>query len=121
MAKSAAERKAAQRQRVKQRGGSRDDLVLTDKEDAALEKNRRRRNPGHRPYSRTEYIGLLILCDNERLDRQEAGLGVCQRCGNALPVGCGGDFRGEGACWFTRAFRVLNLTVVTGHANLQGE
>ena len=121
MAKSATERKAAQRQRVKQSGGSRDDLVLTDKENAALEKNRRRRNPGHRPYSRTEYIGLLILCDDERLERQEAGLGVCQRCGKTLPAGCGGDFRGEAACWFTRAFRVLNLTGVTGHANVQGE
>ncbi|MEG0233775.1 MAG: hypothetical protein RR429_13180, partial [Hafnia sp.] len=90
MAKSATERKAAQRARLSSTGGIRHELVLTQQEAEMLESNLQRRNPGHMPYSRNEYISLLIICDSERLARQEAALGTCQRCGNQLPVGCQG-------------------------------
>ncbi|MBG6246694.1 hypothetical protein CS369_21830, partial [Candidatus Symbiopectobacterium sp. 'North America'] len=58
------------------------------------------------PYSKTDYFSLLILCDSERLARQEAELGVCPRCHEALPAGCNSLFKGEAPCWFTRDFGV---------------
>lgn len=122
MAKSATERKAEQRTKLAANGGLRHELVLTQQEAQILERNRQRRNPDRAPYSRNEYISLLILCDDQRLDRQEAALGICQRCGKRLPGGCNGNYRGEAACWFTRGCLSMNLTNgVTGHANLQGE
>ncbi|UAN55465.1 hypothetical protein [Serratia sp. JSRIV004] len=122
MAKSATDRKAEQRAKLAASGGLRHELVLTQPETEALERNRQRRNPGRSAYSRNEYISLLILCDDQRLERQEKALGSCQRCGKVLPGGCNGDFKGEAACWFTRDCLSMNLTsAVTGHANLQGE
>ncbi|WP_279203935.1 hypothetical protein [Obesumbacterium proteus] len=121
MAKSATERKAAQRARLSSTGGIRHELVLTQQEAEMLDSNRQRRNPGHMPYSRNEYISLLIICDSERLARQEVALGTCQRCGNQLPVGCQGDNKGEAVCFYSRHYKLLNLTCVTGHANLKGE
>lgn len=123
MAKSARERKAAQRARLASGGGLRHELVLTAQEAAMLDRNRQRRNPGREPYSRNEYLSLLILCDNERLDRQEVRLGVCGRCGKPLPQGCGGEhMRMAADCWYTRDCLNLNLTSpVTGHANLEDD
>ncbi|MEN4195461.1 hypothetical protein [Serratia marcescens] len=122
MAKSATDRKAQQRAKLAANGGLRHELVLTQQEAQMLERNRQRRNPGRTPYGRNEYLSLLILCDDQRLDRQEAALGSCQRCGKTLPGGCNGNYRGEAACWFTRDCMAMNLTsAVTGHANLEGE
>ncbi|EPY3064533.1 hypothetical protein ACW6RU_001585 [Shigella sonnei] len=121
MAKSPTERKAAHRARQAAAGNVRHELVLTRDEAEMLDKNCQRRNPGRAPYSRNEYISLLILCDNARLDKQEAKLGICPRCNKPLPVGCQGDFKGEGACWLTWNYKVMNLTSVTGHANLTDE
>ncbi|WP_048796445.1 MULTISPECIES: hypothetical protein [Serratia] len=122
MAKTATERKAMQRAKLAAGGGMRHELVLTQQEAQVLDRNCQRRNPGRAPYGRNEYISLLILCDDQRLDRQEAALESCQRCGNSLPAGCNGNYRGEAACWFTRDCLAMNLTsAVTGHANLQGE
>ena len=122
MAKSATDRKAEQRAKLAAIGGLRHELVLTPQEAQMLARNCQRRNPGRAPYSRNEYISLLILCDDQRLDRQEAALGGCKRCGKALPEGCNGNYKGEGACWFTRDCLSMNLTsAVTGHANLQEE
>ncbi|AIK14245.1 hypothetical protein GZ59_24480 [Pectobacterium atrosepticum] len=112
------------RQRARQAGEygkNRLELVLSDSELQMLEQNCQRRNPGREPYSKADYVSLLILCDNERLMRQEAALGTCERCNETLPAGCGGLFRGESACFFLRDFRQLNLTGVTGHAQLDGE
>ncbi len=122
MAKSATERKAQQRAKLAASGGVRHELVLTQQEAGVLDRNCQRRNPGRAPYSRNEYISLPLLCDDQSLDRQEAMLGSCQRCGKALPDGCGSNYKGEAACWFTRDCLSMNLTsAVTGHANLQGE
>lgn len=122
MAKTATERKAMQRANLAAGGGVRHELVLTQQEAQALDRNCQRCNPGRVPYGHNEYISLLILCDDQRLDRQEAALGSCQRCGKALPAGCNDDYRGEAACWFTRDCLAMNLTsAVTGHAHLQEE
>ncbi len=118
----AAARKRRQRARqVNKFGQHRLGLMLSDRELQMVGENCKRRNPGREPYSKTDYVSLLILCDNERLARQEASLGVCPRCHAALPAGCDGLFKGEAACWFTRDFRRLNLTGVTGHAQLSDE
>ncbi len=113
-------RKRLQRARQAKRFGQhRLDVILCDREYQALEALRARRNPGREPYSRNDFISLLLLCELERLERQEALLGTCQHCGEDLPKGCGSSFKGESACWFTRDCRSLNLTDVTGHANLE--
>ncbi|MEC5319286.1 hypothetical protein VSX61_10085 [Brenneria populi subsp. brevivirga] len=115
----AAARKRRQRARQSsQFGQHRLELQLSDFEWQKLEENCKRRNPGREPYSKADYVSLLILCDSERLARQEAKLGACQRCGTALPKGYDGVFNGEAACWFTRDARLLNLTGVTGHAQI---
>ncbi|MBN3174849.1 hypothetical protein H4F69_14975 [Pectobacterium brasiliense] len=118
----AAARKRRQRARqANEFGQNRLELVLSDSELQMLEDNCKRRNPGQEPYSKADYVSLLILCDNERLARQEAALGTCERCNETLPAVCGGLFRGESACFFLRDFRQLNLTDVTGHAQLSDE
>lgn len=118
----AAARKRRQRARqANEFGKNRLELVLSDRELQMLDENCQRRNPGREPYSKADYVSLLILCDNERLARQEAALGTCERCNETLPTGCGGLFRGESACWFMRDSRQLNLTDVTGHAQLSDE
>ncbi|MCI4204393.1 hypothetical protein [Dickeya dianthicola] len=118
----AAARKRRQRARqANEFGQHRLELMLSDRELQMLEENCKRRNPGREPYSKADYVSLLILCDNERLARQESSLGTCRSCNSQLPGGCGGAFIGEEACFFTRDARSLNLTDVTGHARLSDE
>lgn len=111
---AAAARKRRQRARDKQNFGSNKiELVLSDSELEMLDKNRVIRNQGSEPYSRNDYLSLLVVCDSERLQAQIERLGNCQNCGLPLPEGCGGSFRGESTCFLTRDFRTLNLTRVT--------
>jgi len=114
-----AARKRRQRARQTQQFGlHRIEVLLSDREFQMLESACIRRNPGREPYSKNDYIALLIFADGERLERQESALGVCNRCKSPLPVGCSGVFQGEDACWLTRDCRTLNLTDVTGHAQI---
>lgn len=114
-----AARKRRQRARQAQQFGlHRIEVLLSDREFQMLESACVRRNPGREPYSKNDYIALLIFADGERLERQESGLGVCNRCKSPLPAGCAGTFLGEVTCWLTRDCRTLNLTDVTGHARL---
>ncbi|WP_038914140.1 hypothetical protein [Dickeya zeae] len=118
----AAARKRRQRARqANEFGQHRLELMLSDRELQMLEENCKRRNPGREPYSKADYVSLLILCDNERLARQESSLGSCRSCNSQLPAGCGSAFIGEKACFFTHDARKLNLTDVTGHARLSDE
>jgi hypothetical protein len=129
-------RKRRQRAADKARFGNRKiEIVLSDNELELLDQNCITRNQGGEPYSRNEYISLLILCDAVRLAKRIVKLGCCKNCGLPLPVGCGGSFKGEASCFLTRDFRKLNLTSVscnvdadsmtinsvTCHANLEGE
>jgi hypothetical protein len=114
-----AARKRRQRARQTQQFGlHRIEVLLSDREFQMLESACVRRNPGREPYSKNDYIALLIFADGERLERQESALGVCNRCKSQLPGGCAGTFKGESSCWLTRDCRTLNLTDVTGHARL---
>lgn len=119
MAKSPAERKADQRARQsKATGLHRIEIQLSEREYQMALQGCSRRNPGRNPYNIKEYLELLLFCDSQRLDRQESNLGKCKQCGEQLPKGCGTAFIGESSCWFTRDAKALNLTNVTGHANL---
>ncbi|QBH95485.1 hypothetical protein EKN56_03125 [Limnobaculum zhutongyuii] len=118
----AAARKRRHRERQRQAfGQNRVELVLSTREKVMLQEGCRLRNIGGEPYSITEYISLLIICDYERLHKQLATLGRCPNCDSTLPEGCGGVFKGDSQCFHTRNFRALNLTNVTGHANLEGD
>lgn len=100
MAKSAAERKAAQRARQAQSGEHKVELVLDAQELAMLERNRVARRPGRDPYELTEYVALLIRQDDARAKARFKSLSKkrCGRCGDQLPVqSC--PLQGETACW----------------------
>lgn len=108
-----------QRSRAKQginEGLNRFELTLNSQEMAALESGLSRRNPGRRPYSRNEYIALLILNDAKQLAEQEAAIPACKKCGARPPEHCGRAFKGENTCWLTIESIKLNLTNVTGHS-----
>lgn len=117
----AAVRKRRQRKNQQKDGLYRHEIALNEKENDILEYIRHHRNPGRDPYDRNELIALLLLCDFERLKRQEARLGKCPHCNDELPEGCNSLFKGDSSCWFTRDCRKLNLTSVTGHANIEDE
>ncbi|HAT8009616.1 TPA: hypothetical protein ACHWKL_003623 [Providencia stuartii] len=115
----AKERKRRQRANQRKDGLNRMEITLTNLEKEALEYLCIHRNPGREPYDRNELISLLLLCDLERLKRQHAKLGACQHCNEQVPNHCNGLFKGQSNCWLTRDARQLNLTSVTGHANLE--
>ncbi|WP_072094142.1 hypothetical protein [Trabulsiella odontotermitis] len=101
---------------AKQEGVNRFEVSLTDSELAALERGRVNRNPGREPYSRNEYIALLLINDAGKLAEQESALPVCGKCGAKPPQHCEGAFKGESTCWLTISCLKLNLTSVTGHS-----
>jgi len=100
MAKSAAERKAAQRARQAQSGEHKVERVFAAQELAMLERNRVARRPGRDPYELTEYVALLIRQDDARAKARFKSLSKkrCGRCGDQLPVqSC--PLQKEVACW----------------------
>lgn len=64
MAKSAAERKAAQRARQAAAGGRKFELMLDTQELEMLERNCASRRPGRAPYEMSEYVAMLIRQDD---------------------------------------------------------
>ncbi|MCC3717932.1 hypothetical protein LLP99_17220 [Rouxiella badensis] len=104
MAKSAAERKAAQRARLEAAGVRKIELELDAQEVEMLAQNCAARRPFREPYGMAEYIALLIRKDNAELQAQlaERAKRKCTRCSDALPgdaAGC--PLQGEAACWQT--------------------
>ncbi len=67
MAKTAAERKAAQRARQAEAGERKLELVLDEQEMEMLTRNCAERRPGRDPYELSEYIALLIRQDDARV------------------------------------------------------
>ena len=67
MAKSPAERKAAQRARQSAAGERKIELVLDKQEQEMLARNCAARRPGRDPYEMAEYIALLIRQDDARV------------------------------------------------------
>ncbi|MBD2783801.1 hypothetical protein ID858_15945 [Xenorhabdus sp. DI] len=110
MAKSPAERKAAQRQRQRDSGVTKIELLLDNQELAMLKQNCALRRPGREPYEVVEYLTLLIRKDDAELKRQMQVLSMrqCGKCGDALPVTecC---FSGEAACWATLGWHEVKL------------
>lgn len=113
MAKSAAERKTAQRKRQRDAGvNHRLDLQLDSQEYDMLMNNCALRRPGREPYDIVEYLQLLIRKDDADLKKQveKVGKKKCGKCGEQLPVQecC---FFGDTQCWTTYGWHDLKLVV----------
>ncbi|CDH32768.1 hypothetical protein [Xenorhabdus bovienii] len=110
MAKSSAERKAAQRQRQKNSGVTKIEVLLDNQELAMLKQNCSLRRLGRDPYDVAEYLALLIRKDNAEVQQKMQALSTrqCGKCGECLPVSecC---FSGEAACWATRGWHEVKL------------
>ena len=110
MAKTAAERKAAQRARLAAAGARKMELQLDEQEMEMLARNCAERRPGREPYEMGEYIALLIRQDNARLRGRIKSLSTrqCGKCGDRLPVkSC--PCAGESACWVTQGWHETKL------------
>jgi hypothetical protein len=96
MAKSPAERKAAQRARQAASGVRKLEIVLDAQEIEMLERNCATRRPGRSPYEFGEYIALLIRQDDARVRGRIKSISRkrCGKCGERVPVNscpCNGD------------------------------
>ncbi len=109
--KNAKARKEAQRKRDKVLGIERVEVRLSIREREQLKTLCAARAGAGEPYSADEYISTLIRRDWEAWQAQEAELQkqTCPHCDCALPTGCGGAFKGEGACWHTSGAKVIAL------------
>lgn len=112
MAKTAAERKKAQRARQSAAGERKLELVVDSQELEMLERNCCARRPGRDPYEMSEYIAMLIRQDDARARGRIKSISTnrCGKCGDALPVDscpCVGD----SACWNTLGWHELKLSV----------
>ncbi len=112
MAKTAAERKAAQRVRLAESGNRKLELQLDEQEQEMLARNCAARRPGRAPYDMNEYIALLIRQDDARVRGRIRSISAnrCGKCGDELPVkSCPCD--GDSACWVTRGWHETKLSV----------
>lgn len=112
MAKSAAERKKAQRSRQAEAGERKLELVLDEQDLDMLARNCAARRPGRAPYDMNEYIALLIRQDDARARGRIKSISTnrCGKCGDALPVKscpCAGDSQ----CWVTHGWHAVKLTM----------
>ncbi|WP_099115221.1 hypothetical protein [Xenorhabdus miraniensis] len=112
MAKSPAERKAAQRQRQQEAGVTKIELLVDNQELDMLKRNCALRRPGREFYDVVEYLTLLIRKDEAELRQIMQALSTrqCGKCGDPLPVAecC---FSGESACWNTLGRHDLKLSL----------
>ncbi|PEI02677.1 hypothetical protein CRM79_05280 [Pantoea agglomerans] len=112
MAKSPAERKAAQRARQAAAGGKKLELALDSQELEMLAHNCAARRPGREPYELNEYIALLIRKDAAELTQQLEVMAhqQCGKCKEPLPVeSC--PCQGEEACWVTNGWKQTKLVI----------
>jgi len=112
MAKSSAERKAAQRARQAEAGNRKLELQLDVQELEMLERNCAARRPGREPYDMAEYISLLIRQDDVRVRGRIKAISAnrCGKCGDTLPIDacpCSGDSQ----CWVTQGWHETKLAV----------
>lgn len=112
MAKSPAERKAAQRKRQRDAGLVTPQWQVETEEHEMIKRNCVLRRPGREPYDESEYIQMLIRNDDARLKRdiEELSKRCCGKCGERLPVAnCCLD--GDSECWVTRGWHGIKLEV----------
>ncbi|EPW1122006.1 hypothetical protein ACWDRF_000502 [Escherichia coli] len=112
MAKSPAERKAAQRARQSAAGERKIELVLDKQEQEMLARNCAARRPGRDPYEMAEYIALLIRQDDARVHGRIKSISRkrCGKCGERVPVNscpCNGDSQ----CLVTKGWHETKLIV----------
>ncbi|WP_158784979.1 hypothetical protein [Pantoea sp. BAV 3049] len=110
MAKSPAERKAAQRARQAANSMTKLELHLDQQELAMLDHDCVARRPGRQPYDRAELVALMIRKYHAELQEQLQVAGQCAKCGDVAPVNscpCSGD----SACWVTNGWKSLKLSV----------
>lgn len=112
VAKSPAERKAAQRARQSAAGERKIELVLDKQEQEMLARNCAARRPGRDPYEMAEYIALLIRQDDARVRGRIKSISrkLCGKCGERVPVNscpCNGDSQ----CWVTKGWHETKLIV----------
>lgn len=110
--KQANKRKAAQRARELELDIKEVRLMLSAQERANLDELCQVRAGSGEPYTRAEYLKMLLVNDNRKLRAQQAELekaGPCPRCNSPLPGGCGGLFKGEAVCWFYPGKKRLEL------------
>ena len=108
-AKSAAERKRRQRERMAKFDIKPVEVKLAKSEREILERNCKLRGGVRGAYEMDEYISTLIRNDEKLLEKQLAELGSCKKCGNPLPGGCEGLFKGESDCWHFEDAKCLDL------------
>ncbi|WP_374404987.1 hypothetical protein AAHW35_08890 [Klebsiella quasipneumoniae subsp. similipneumoniae] len=111
MAKTSAERKAAQRARQSAAGNRKIELVLDEQEQEMLARNCAARRPGRAPYEMAEYIAMLIRQDDARVSGHIKSISkrLCRKCGEMLPITscpCAGDSQ----CWVTRGWHETKLS-----------
>ncbi|EPW8571966.1 hypothetical protein ACWQEN_001298 [Morganella morganii] len=110
MAKSPAERKAAQRARQKKTGIVKLELLVDEQELEMLQRNCALRRPGREPYELNEYLTTLIRIDDRSLksEIEELSKKYCRKCGDKLPVTecC---MAGDAGCWNTFGWHELKL------------
>lgn len=121
MAKSPAERKAAQRARQSAAGERKLELILDAQELDMLERNCAARRPGCAPPGalvarRMKWVNtsaLLIRQDDARMRGHIKAISTnrCGKCGDSLPVkSCPCD--GDSACWVTQGWHETKLEVI---------
>lgn len=110
-AKTGTDRKAAQRERDRTQGVKRVELRLPPSLAEKLEEACRVRGGLSGPYEIQEYLETLIEQDHERLmvHLEQLKQAPCQKCGKALPEGCGGVHKWERDCLHTIDERQLLL------------
>lgn len=102
---SAAQRKQLERERKRQAGDV--TLTLTLTKEAA---ERLAFVCDAREYDKAELVALLIHRDWQKVSAITEGMGVCDYCGEQLPKGCKGQWKGLGQCFKTVQQReVLSL------------
>lgn len=112
MAKSAAERKAAQRARQAASGDKKLELTLDSQEVEMLAHNCAAWRPGREPYDLNEYITTLIRKDAAELAQQieELAKRQCGKCGEQLPVSAC-PCQGDSQCWATSGWLETKLKI----------
>lgn len=110
MASNAAERKRAQRARQKAAGQAEVKINLYQIERDRLAHLCAVQGTADQPASVEDVVALLIRDRVAWLDRQLAELpAVCPKCQKPTPLGCGGLFKGDGACFLSAHGRALKL------------
>ena len=110
MAKSPAERKAAQRARQKKTGIVKLELLVDEQELEMLQRNCSLRRPGREPYELNEYLTMLIRIDDRSLKSEIEELSKKTCRGEKLPVAecC---MAGDAECWNTLGWHDLKLCI----------